>query len=194
MTTPADPKTDAPRKQPSSGNAFTRKLGPLPVWAWMGIGLAIALAYYFIKQNKAGNANNAAASTADQTASAAQIPQFVNQVYTNETPPASPTTTTPTNPTTPPTNVPPANSYYVQANGKETLATIAKKQGVSESDIITNTEQLGGQSNHLAFVKWLQTSNNGKKGKVPAGIDLFLTASGPHKGRTKVQASGDKGA
>jgi PASTA domain len=91
----------------SSGgsNPFTRKLGPLPLWAWMGIGLAIGLAYYFWKQHTSANSSSAQSITSpgsspDQTTAASQIPQFVN-ITQNTSPPASPSTTPTTTPSGP---------------------------------------------------------------------------------------------
>lgn len=65
------------------------------MWAWMGILLAIALGYYFWKQNKAGSSSGASitppGSSPDQTTAASQIPQFVNitDVGTQGTPPTT---------------------------------------------------------------------------------------------------------
>lgn len=75
----------APEAPPraASGSVFTRQLGPIPVWAWLGIGLAIALAYYYWKQHTAATA----ATTASTSTPASDIPQFVNQVYTQSYPP-----------------------------------------------------------------------------------------------------------
>lgn len=94
-------------------NVFTRKLGPLPMWAWMGIGLGGALAVTSWTKNKRDAAaakagpNTSGTLPSQQTASgstpASLIPQFVNQVYNQETPPtATPPTTTPPPPSTNP--------------------------------------------------------------------------------------------
>lgn len=101
----------APEQQPqrSSGSVFTRKIGPLPLWAWMGIGLALALGYYYYRQNQAAKAasqqsSQSQSSTPSGTPSSL-IPQFVNQVYTSGAPPEQPSTpaspSTPGTPTTP---------------------------------------------------------------------------------------------
>lgn len=88
---------DAPGGGDAGGNIFTRKLGPLPMWAWMGIGLGGALAFTSWSRNKKAAADAKDKSTSGtlpttQTASgstpASLIPQFVNQVYTQGTPPA----------------------------------------------------------------------------------------------------------
>jgi hypothetical protein len=87
----------APEAPPASsgGNVFMRKLGPLPLWAWMGIGLAAALAVMYWKQNKAAASKSSATDTgaADTTASGTPsdlVPQFVNQTYVQNTPPSAP--------------------------------------------------------------------------------------------------------
>lgn len=84
----------APERPPSrGGNILTRKVGPLPLWGWMAVGLAAAIAYYLYNKNKAASSSSATStgSTTSTTASSS-IPQFVNQVYTNGTPPSSPNT------------------------------------------------------------------------------------------------------
>ena len=80
-------ETDAPPRQRSSGggNVFTRKIGPLPMWAWVAIVSAVILGYAYWKNRQSG-------STASQssTANASQVPQFVNQTYTTVQPPSAP--------------------------------------------------------------------------------------------------------
>jgi hypothetical protein len=99
----------APRQ---SSSPFLRKLGPMPVWAWMAVGLGVALAFSLYQKNKK------AASQASQASSAAGgattpsgtpsnlIPQFVNQVFQSPTPPPQVTVNNTTN-TPPPTSPPP---------------------------------------------------------------------------------------
>jgi LysM repeat protein len=99
-----------PEVQPESGNVFTRKVGPLPMWAWMGIALALAIVYYLYKKNKAGSTSsqNSAQNSSVNTpggVDASLVPQFVNQVYNQETPPVAPNVTVTNNiPATPPDN------------------------------------------------------------------------------------------
>lgn len=78
------PKSSSPRS--SSGGVFTRKVGPLPMWAWMGIALAIALAYYLIRKHSSSSSASTS-NTPDNTTAAGQVPQFVNE--TNVTAPPS---------------------------------------------------------------------------------------------------------
>lgn len=77
-------------------NAFTRKIGPLPMWQWLIIALAMVGVYviYQYRKNNQANANaaNTAAGTATGgTAGAGQVPQFVNQTNTYIAPPVAPT-------------------------------------------------------------------------------------------------------
>jgi hypothetical protein len=122
---PQRPATQAP----SGGNVFTRKMGPLPLWAWMGIALALALVFSIWKKNKAASSSSTSGSlsitppgsSADATTAASQIPQFVNltnvsnsqaqnqtqsqnNTTNNTTPPTTPTPPPPTTTPTPPTN------------------------------------------------------------------------------------------
>ena len=87
--------------------------------------------------------------------------------------------------TIPPTNEPPANTYTLTASGSESLAAIARKTGVSVQDLVQNTTQLGGASNHGSFWKWYSASW-GKKEKVPAGTVLFFE-SPSSAGKTAVR-------
>lgn len=84
------------------GSFLTRKLGPLPMWAWMGVGLGAALAYTSWSKNKkaaamasqqAQNGTLPTTNTASGSTPASLIPQFVNQVYTNQSPPTAQTPT-----------------------------------------------------------------------------------------------------
>jgi hypothetical protein len=107
-----------PRSSVGSG-ILTRKIGPLPVWAWMGIGLVAALGWYLIQKKKTP-ASATAQSTTSGTTNSSLIPQFVNQVYTSGSPPAAhnmhgtPKETTPPNSTTP-ANTSTSSSPYIIA-------------------------------------------------------------------------------
>jgi len=83
--------TAAPAAGPAKkGNIFTRKIGPLPMWVWLTIGIAIVVGFALYKSR---TSSSGAGSQADQSATgtdASQIPQFVNQTYTTVTPPTPP--------------------------------------------------------------------------------------------------------
>lgn len=64
-------------------NVFTRKIGPLPMWAWVAIIGGAIIAFSFYKSKTSGAASSQTGSTTD----ASQVPQFVNQTYTQPGPP-----------------------------------------------------------------------------------------------------------
>ena len=49
------------------GNMFTRKMGPLPMWAWMIIGVAAAYLGYRYYQSKSGTATTASTGSTNGT-------------------------------------------------------------------------------------------------------------------------------
>ena len=74
------PESTAPQ---GGGNVFTRKLGPLPMWAWMGIALALAIVYYLYKKHTSSSTSsqNSAQNSSVNTpggVDASLVPQFVN--------------------------------------------------------------------------------------------------------------------
>lgn len=94
---------------------LAKKLGPLPTWAWMLIGLGVAVTVSVIRANKA-NAKKAATDTTDGSTDDSgvdliggnQRPPIVFQDYVTSifTPPAGGRETPPTAP--PPVTTPPA--------------------------------------------------------------------------------------
>lgn len=81
-----------PERSGGGGNVFTRKIGPLPMWGWMGIALLLAVFYYLYKKNQGNNAQAQTAAPTDTT-DQSLVPQFVNQTYVQETPPPAPNVT-----------------------------------------------------------------------------------------------------
>lgn len=67
----------------SGGNVFSKQLGPLPLWGWMAILLLVAIGYYMWKKNQSSSQQSSTTPTND-------VPEFVNQVYTNSQPPNAP--------------------------------------------------------------------------------------------------------
>lgn len=86
MSEQAPESEGAPQRSSGSG-VFARKLGPLPLWAWMGIGLAAALGYYYFRTNKASAAATQTAASQSGTTDSSLVPQFVNQTYVSGAPP-----------------------------------------------------------------------------------------------------------
>jgi hypothetical protein len=126
----------------SQGNVFTKKIGPLPMWSWMAIILGLVLVYSFYKksQGATSSANQSAAEAAGNAAGGVDsslVPQFVNQVYDQDTPPAAPNVTVPVQVNVPPTagtqpthmpvpkpvKTPPVHQYQAPTGLKTTKAT-----------------------------------------------------------------------
>lgn len=143
-----------------------KKMGPLPVWGWAGIVLAVVIGYMYYK-NKNSAASTTGSSAAAGTTSASQIPEFVNQTYTTVTPPVEPTSPTPT-PTPSPGNQIPGH-HVITANGTETLAQIAAKYGTTSADIVAFTKA------HKPHISATEAKFFTKPtGKVPKGILLWV--------------------
>jgi hypothetical protein len=162
MTPEAPPAAPPAAPSRGGGNVLTRKIGPMPAWAWIAI-IAAALIGYAYWRNKS-SASATAATAADGT-DASQVPQFVNQTYTTVTPPvAGP----PPNPATPGGEQIPGH-HVITATGHETLAQIAKKYKTSPADIIAFTK---AHKTHISpsESKFLQKG----KGRVPRGLVLWV--------------------
>jgi hypothetical protein len=89
------------------------KIGPLPMWAWLGIITALGLGYYLLVAKKKSAAAAAATATTPATPEGfAQVPETVNQTTVNATFPNTTQAVTPPVPppvgTTPVTPTPPA--------------------------------------------------------------------------------------
>lgn len=139
--------TMQPEAAPESQNVFTRKLGPLPMWGWMAIALALAIAYYLIHKNSSAN-STASTSTTGGTGTAdttdqSLVPQFVNQVYNQEQPPAAPNVTVNnTVPSSTSTVTQPTGPQYGQAgpaNSQYQAITPAEATTLMSSNNLYNT-------------------------------------------------------
>jgi hypothetical protein len=147
VTTMAPEAPPAPgtgeRGQPprGRGNLFTRKLGPLPTWAWMAIGLALILGYAYYK-SKTTTASSGTATGTD----ASQVPQFVNQTYTSVSPPSAPVAApaTASSGSSGNTHVPLKREPGGKARvGSEAdLYNLAKQVGVSEQALVRANPRL----------------------------------------------------
>ena len=159
--TPESPPAAPPAR--GGGNVLTRKIGPLPTWAWVAIVSVILIGYAYWRNKQSSSAT--ADTSADGT-DASQVPQFVNQTYTSVTPPAAgpppPAAAAPGG-----TQIP--GHHVVTATGKQTLAQIAKQYGTTPAAIIAFTKQ---HKTHVSPTesKFLQSG----KGKVPRGLVLWV--------------------
>jgi hypothetical protein len=91
MTTPNPPSG-------GGGNVWTRKYGIMPLWAWGGVVVLLALAYSLYKKHQAATSSSSQTQSTTGVNSpggvdASLVPQFVNQVYTQTEPPAAPNIT-----------------------------------------------------------------------------------------------------
>lgn len=138
------------------GNVFTRKIGPLPMWGWMGIALAIALAYYFLHKKNTASTQAAAATNTPGGTDSSLVPQFVNQTYTNVQPPAAPNVTvnnnepapTSTGPVTP-VNAPPAYGAAGTANNTYQAITPAEASVLMSNN---NAYNVGSEKAQRPFI------------------------------------------
>jgi hypothetical protein len=122
----------APEQSRSSGNVFTRKIGPMPMWGWMAIALVVAILYYLYKKNSASSSTSSQAQTAATNntpggVDSSLVPQFVNQVYNQETPPAAPNITV--NSTVPVTTI---DQTQPSTNPSPTQTTTPRPPSVSK--------------------------------------------------------------
>lgn len=191
----------APQRQAS--NPFLRKIGPLPVWAWMGIGLGVALAYSMWKKNKAAASQSSQASSAAGPATTPSgtpsnlIPQFVNQVYSEVSPPSvtvnNATTQTVNTPPTatppPPTRPQPSQPSYPAPSDFEAW----KQSGTSIRLHWSPLSEFYGNPN--ASYTWVvkDASGNTKTG-MTKGTDAYINGLKPHTGYSiGVYATGGNG-
>jgi LysM repeat protein len=138
------------------GNVFTRKLGPLPMWGWMGIALALAIVFYLYKKHTSSSTSsqNSAQNSSVNTpggVDASLVPQFVNQVYNQETPPTAPNVTVNnTIPSSPPDNDNPPPSGGGTPPAKSPKPTPAKPAPAKKVTYKTITVQPGQTLQSLA--------------------------------------------
>ena len=96
-----------------NGNPLTRKIGALPMWAWLAIFTAVIVVYSYLKKSKSSNSSSSSSTGGASTVNSpggvdsSLVPQFVNQTYVQATPP---TATTPTTTVTPSTGHPSENN------------------------------------------------------------------------------------
>jgi hypothetical protein len=70
-------------------NVLTRKLGPLPTWAWLGIATAGVGAYYLVSGGSLGSLTGSSSSGSSSSGSSS-VPDNVYQIQ-NQIPPQAPT-------------------------------------------------------------------------------------------------------
>ena len=135
---PNGARGSAPAPAASGGTGtFTRKLGPLPTWAWIVIAVVLLVGVSWFRSRGKSASPATSAGTSPATSGAGQVPQFVNQTYTTVTPPSAPAVQ-PGGPVHP---KPPVRRPHPEAGGTktrraETLATISQNYKASIPDLI----------------------------------------------------------
>lgn len=76
-----------PNPQQTQGEGWRDKIGPLPVWGWLLIGVAVLGGIYLWQRSRNSSSNSSSSTNTSAETSASQIPQFVNQTYTSVVPP-----------------------------------------------------------------------------------------------------------
>jgi hypothetical protein len=121
--------TDAPASSSSGGgNLLTRKLGPLPTWAWLAIATVLGLMLYLYEKSHAASSATASTATTASTAAAAGVPQNV-QVFQNygqtpaTTPAPKPKPTGKPAPAAPPATSSTTTNYTMPAATSGTIAS-----------------------------------------------------------------------
>lgn len=163
----------APEHSSGGGNVFTRKLGPLPMWAWMGIALAIALGYYLIKSKSSSSSSDQSSGDAAGGTDSSLVPEFVNQTYVQGSPPAAPT----------PKSAPAKKGTPVKSGGKDedltrtwtseggsTYAAVAKR--------LTGSDDPGNKltPSNAAAKNWVdKVYSKNKNAKMPKGLTFTYT-------------------
>lgn len=164
-----------------SGSFWARKYGPLPAWAWAGLGLGGALAYSVWTRNKAAGA--AAATPADQSAPGDQSAPFVFVVPgQNSLGAPIPTPGAPTPPATPPASGRPAGPSYVEAVKRGKVGTVGTTVPV-RAYIAQLSQGSGADKDAIQslLVTTINDPRNSKyraqaaaKGVWPGGADVFI--------------------
>lgn len=191
---------------PKKTNVFTNKIGPLPMWGWLGIVAAGLVAWrLYSSKNAAASAASTqgqAGTTTNPSTPADQVPQFVNQTYTTVTAPSAPSTAAPAAPptrkhpvpSTPSTTPqPPSLPAPVTISGSPGSYTTGLQGGKLDEWTSTGVYSLNtiAKSHGMTAAQLIQTSlgaeNNvplqayvAKKNynlKIPAGVQLFFPAA-----------------
>lgn len=187
---------ESPPRAKSSGSGLSKKIGPLPMWAWMGVGAALVLAFSYYKKSKTAATTTGAGTSSGGTSvnspggvDASLVPQFVNQVYESSTPPPAPSVTVnntiPAPPATQPTPAAGAKtisgapgSYTTglanglnewTSTGQYSLNTVAKSHGMTAQQLIAVSE---GAENNAGLQSYVKTGN--LNAPLPAGVQIFI--------------------
>lgn len=192
--------TSTSRPSGGVGGAFRNKIGPLPLWGWMLIGIGLAVAYSYYKKSKGTNTGSSTSSSQEAAGQAAGgvdsslVPQFINQEYVNTTPPPAPNITVnnqvpPPSVTVPPMTPPPATSPTPTVSGAPGSYTTNLPGGLNEwtstgkyslntiakSHGMTSQQLIAsseGAENNPLLKSYVQKGNY--NAPLPAGVQVFI--------------------
>lgn len=156
----------------SSGgsNVFTRKIGPLPMWGWMGIALLLAILYYLYQKNQASSTSSTSTTASVNTpggVDSSLVPQFINQNYTTVNPPSAPATTTSTTGST-------GSTGSTSSTGSSTATSVV-------SDVLT-AGHIISPSPGKATVGW---TNGNVNGSGATQLQVVINGPGVAKNQTR---------
>ena len=160
------------------GNVFTRKLGPMPLWAWLLIGLGLAGAYYLYNKNKSSQTAAASTNNTPGGVDSSLVPQFVNQTYVENEPPPAPQVTAPIIRTPDPSPKPKPETLtrtWTAIGPDSTMAQVAARLGLFEKGKSTPNPAALTPQNAVAknFMKNVYPKNH--NAKIPKGATFTYT-------------------
>jgi hypothetical protein len=119
------------------------------LWAWLGLALFAAVGYYVWARNNKANSTQAASntSTGTGTTDSSLIPQFVNQVYTDNLPPSINNSTTVTDSNPSPTSSVPKYGQAGPGNPAEKGLTAITP---AQAKILLSSKNIFNPSGHKA--------------------------------------------
>jgi len=167
--------------------SFLKKpIGPLPLWAWLALGIFAAFGYFiWAKNNSAKSTSSTAASsntsTGTGTTDSSLIPEFVNQVYTNQGPPEPPLTTGSTG----------TGTTTTGTGGNTTTTTAVSPAEVTVPNLINTDVEASSSSlsslglkltgsilpNKTGSIRWIKTQSPAAGTLVPQGSAIKVTTA-----------------
>ena len=176
---PARGPQPARAASPSGGTGFARKIGPLPVWGWVGLAALGGGAYLWWRNHH--KATSATTSTAVSTSTGAttstdyagEVSTLQAEIQQLQGAALTPATTTTTQGT--------SGHKAVTASGKESLNKIAAANGSSAAAIAEYT--LANKKNISATLRKYLTSGN-YQARIPKGLVFWVPTTSTSSGGT----------
>lgn len=166
---PARGSQSAPAPRPAGGTGFAKKVGPLPVWGWVGLAALGGLGYLWWRSHHKAAASTASTATTTSTGAttstdyAGEISTLQAEIQQLQGATSTPATTTTTQGTT--------GHKAVSASGKESLNKIAAANGSSAAAIAEYT--LANKKNISATLRKYLTAGN-YQARIPKGLVFWV--------------------